>query len=673
MSKETPWLKRAEQNKPKISSGNSERAIHAIGILAVMQVAACTETTELSQTPASIEQLKQRQLALIPTLLTPDANGHLVNPVTGEVYYIPPDREIAFLDTGIFGSDGSQCAAQPLTISEDPTTICNDGVRPEGEGGMDLKVQPFGANDAHKFVLRYHLGTSSWQVVNPDNTVVYVTNVADGLAVLDNGDGTNTAHGVFTHRFNQSDRYIGLVIRELSSEGQISGPTVLHLQIPNEVEIPRTARVVPYSLGIIEAGDQKFFIISVQDPVVNGGTGQKFFLRFNLDGSFVDKIEADLPDAIRFGKAITYNAATGKIMFPATIGTNQSQIYTLQLPEFIDTGCNDPDNLEGQPCSDGIGACETTGIYMCNEGLEIVCDATPTPPATAETCDDGIDNDCNGSIDEGCIQPPTDSDGDGVIDVEDNCPTVFNPGQANADFEWDGGDACDRCPEDPLNQCTACDNFVAEPCPPPTIQNCYAIGNKEVPGITTCSEGENGEMVISCELNWAGCSCAELRPIYVSSKTGGENEPGAVCELSTPYTCNDGTLLSEGIIELNQDLGNCTGDVNETTCTVLCATEPVCAPNPHICPTTPGSDTGLGSDTGNVTPPDTGGDSTVEPDVVGDPGFPTSPSPEQPKEGCAVVGVSPTTPESIGTEIGFAVLVALVMAAYQQARHHTKK
>ncbi|PJC37877.1 hypothetical protein CO045_03380, partial [Candidatus Peregrinibacteria bacterium CG_4_9_14_0_2_um_filter_41_14] len=96
-------------------------------------------------------------------------------------------------------------------------------------------------------------------------------------------------------------------------------------------------------------------------------------------------------------------------------------------------------------------------------------------------------------------------------------------------------------------------------------------------------------------------------------------------------------------------------------------------PNPHICPTTPGSDTGLGSDTGNVTPPDTGGDSTVEPDVVGDPGFPTSPSPEQPKEGCAVVGVSPTTPESIGTEIGFAVLVALVMAAYQQARHHTKK
>ena len=55
----------------------------------------------------------------------------------------------------------------------------------------------------------------------------------------------------------------------------------------------------------------------------------------------------------------------------------------------------------------------------------------------AETCGNGIDDDGDGLIDEGC-----DSDGDGVQDVDDNCPDTPNPGQADAD--GDGvGDACD--------------------------------------------------------------------------------------------------------------------------------------------------------------------------------------------------------------------------------------
>ena len=68
----------------------------------------------------------------------------------------------------------------------------------------------------------------------------------------------------------------------------------------------------------------------------------------------------------------------------------------------------------------------------------------------AEECD-GIDNDCDGSIDEGftntdgdqladCVDP--DDDGDGVDDGPDNCPFVHNPSQA--DSEGDGlGDVCD--------------------------------------------------------------------------------------------------------------------------------------------------------------------------------------------------------------------------------------
>src|SRR4029077_9143951 len=41
-----------------------------------------------------------------------------------------------------------------------------------------------------------------------------------------------------------------------------------------------------------------------------------------------------------------------------------------------------------------------------------------------------------------------DSDGDGIPDSQDNCPTVFNPGQEDTD--GDGiGDVCDNCPSVP--------------------------------------------------------------------------------------------------------------------------------------------------------------------------------------------------------------------------------
>ena len=55
----------------------------------------------------------------------------------------------------------------------------------------------------------------------------------------------------------------------------------------------------------------------------------------------------------------------------------------------------------GQPCRVGRGACERAGVLACGEdGRVTVCSAVEGQPA-AEHCGDGLDDDCDGRVDEG--------------------------------------------------------------------------------------------------------------------------------------------------------------------------------------------------------------------------------------------------------------------------------
>jgi hypothetical protein len=87
-------------------------------------------------------------------------------------------------------------------------------------------------------------------------------------------------------------------------------------------------------------------------------------------------------------------------------------------------------DLDGDGYTEGEGDCD---------------DADPNiSPAASEVCD-GIDNNCDGNIDEGF-----DSDGDTVADCFDNCPADANTDQLDSDND-DIGDVCDICPLDPEN------------------------------------------------------------------------------------------------------------------------------------------------------------------------------------------------------------------------------
>jgi len=91
--------------------------------------------------------------------------------------------------------------------------------------------------------------------------------------------------------------------------------------------------------------------------------------------------------------------------------------------------CNgEDDDCDGQLDEDlgtltcGVGACQNT-VPLCENGMVEVCQ--PSPAAPQENCDDNIDNDCDGIINNNCCVPVAEScngkddDCDGMID--DDC------------------------------------------------------------------------------------------------------------------------------------------------------------------------------------------------------------------------------------------------------------
>ncbi|MBI4739775.1 thrombospondin type 3 repeat-containing protein, partial [Candidatus Woesearchaeota archaeon] len=140
------------------------------------------------------------------------------------------------------------------------------------------------------------------------------------------------------------------------------------------------------------------------------------------------------------------------------IGDACDCIPSTEICDGIDNDCDQlvDEDIASTPTTCGVGACASTGEATCING-QIVDSCTPGTPS-AEVCDN-IDNDCDGLTDT--AQDPscadvTDTDGDGIVDLVDNCPTTYNPDQADSEMPdavsyWKFDDGSGTVADDSIN------------------------------------------------------------------------------------------------------------------------------------------------------------------------------------------------------------------------------
>jgi hypothetical protein len=155
----------------------------------------------------------------------------------------------------------------------------------------------------------------------------------------------------------------------------------------------------------------------------------------------------------------------------------------------------------------GRGCNELTGRFVV---LEAVFDAQGTVQRFAADFEqhcEGLPPALFGVVRYNSLNVPAsfDQDGDGVIDVADNCPFIANPDQANQDGD-EFGDVCDPFPNDPdnLGACLATHSLVD------------SDGDGVIDAVDACPNTTPGD-----DVDALGCSLAQFcAKVDVSSPRG---------------------------------------------------------------------------------------------------------------------------------------------------------
>ena len=129
----------------------------------------------------------------------------------------------------------------------------------------------------------------------------------------------------------------------------------------------------------------------------------------------------------------------------------------------VDNNCDSvvDDGYVATSTTCGVGACASTGLLECVSGAEVDSCVEGTAetegPIGDATCSDGLDNDCDGAIDvadPGCVFTCTDNDGDGYAVEGGDCGLV-DCNDSNAGVNPGAVEICDGVDND-------CDGSVDE-------------------------------------------------------------------------------------------------------------------------------------------------------------------------------------------------------------------
>ncbi|TNE44738.1 MAG: VWA domain-containing protein [Deltaproteobacteria bacterium] len=203
---------------------------------------------------------------------------------------------------------------------------------------------------------------------------------------------------------------------------------------------------------------------------------------------------------------------------------------TTEKCDNADNDCNgkidDSFSQLGQACTVGVGSCKRSGSFVCKtDGSGTECSEVPGTPAAKEVCNNGLDDNCDGKVDEGCA-PSSCKDGE-----TRNCYTgpqgTSGKGPCKGGTQTCTGNQWGPCQGEVVPRSELCDGQDND-CNGQADDNlqraCSSVCGK---GVETCSNG-----------SWGACSAPKPIPEICGNKVD-DNCDGLVDE-GCQGRCTDG-------------------------------------------------------------------------------------------------------------------------------------